>query len=251
MPRFRWSFQPIIAGAIPNLRPTDLSNFRAVVWWLWQCVYSLGISLVVIVLCSIEGVFYLASPACPPVPVMSGHLQCTDTFAWSRGCPFMTGTTVYKGKSSKINFYFYFATFPRIGSMMYLVNIVNWNFQLCLHLTNVATAENLVMICRVVPEICAYSIVDQLVALKVSWITLWVFLVCFFFVNYSSIVCLFLFWLSSRAWTCMFSRASKLTISYRLQFATECKGIVQNCIIFKRVHRVCWGGGSQWPTYAF
>ena len=24
----------------------------------------------------------------------SGHLQCTDTFAWSRGCPFMTGTTV-------------------------------------------------------------------------------------------------------------------------------------------------------------
>ena len=33
-------------------------------------------------------------PACPPVPLMSGHLQCTDTFAWSRGCPFMTGTTV-------------------------------------------------------------------------------------------------------------------------------------------------------------
>ena len=34
-------------------------------------------------------------PACPPVPLMSGHLQCTDTFSWSRGCPFMTGTTVY------------------------------------------------------------------------------------------------------------------------------------------------------------
>ena len=55
--------------------------------------------------------------------------------------------------------------------MMYLVNIVthmqmNWNFQLCLHLTNVATAENLVMICWVVPEIWAYSIVDQLVALS-------------------------------------------------------------------------------------
>ena len=33
--------------------------------------------------------------ACPSVPVASGHLQCTDTFAWSRGCPFMTGTTVY------------------------------------------------------------------------------------------------------------------------------------------------------------
>ena len=32
MPRFRWSFQPKIAGAHPNLRPTDLSNFRAVVW---------------------------------------------------------------------------------------------------------------------------------------------------------------------------------------------------------------------------
>ena len=30
----------------------------------------------------------------PSVPLMSGHLQCTDTFAWSRGCPFMTGTTV-------------------------------------------------------------------------------------------------------------------------------------------------------------
>ena len=32
MPRFRWSFQPKIASAHPNLRPTDLSNFRAVVW---------------------------------------------------------------------------------------------------------------------------------------------------------------------------------------------------------------------------
>ena len=32
MPRFRWSFQPKIAGAHPNFRPTDLSNFRAVVW---------------------------------------------------------------------------------------------------------------------------------------------------------------------------------------------------------------------------
>ena len=29
---FRWSFQPKIAGAHPNLRPTDISNFRAVVW---------------------------------------------------------------------------------------------------------------------------------------------------------------------------------------------------------------------------
>ena len=32
MPRFRWSFQPKIAGAHPNLRPKDLSNFRVVVW---------------------------------------------------------------------------------------------------------------------------------------------------------------------------------------------------------------------------
>ena len=32
MPRFRLSFQPKIAGAHPNLRPTDLSNFHAVVW---------------------------------------------------------------------------------------------------------------------------------------------------------------------------------------------------------------------------
>ena len=24
----------------------------------------------------------------------SDHLSCKDTFAWSRGCPFMTGTTV-------------------------------------------------------------------------------------------------------------------------------------------------------------
>ena len=32
MPRFRWLFQPKIAGAHPNLRPTDLANFRAVVW---------------------------------------------------------------------------------------------------------------------------------------------------------------------------------------------------------------------------
>ena len=33
MPRFRWSFQPKIACAHPNLRPSVLSNFRAVVWW--------------------------------------------------------------------------------------------------------------------------------------------------------------------------------------------------------------------------
>ena len=25
----------------------------------------------------------------------AGHMQWTDTFAWSRGCPFMTGTTVH------------------------------------------------------------------------------------------------------------------------------------------------------------
>ena len=31
----------------------------------------------------------------PPVPPTSGHLSCTDPFAWSRGCPSMTGTTVY------------------------------------------------------------------------------------------------------------------------------------------------------------
>ena len=33
MPRFRWSFQPKIAGAHPNLGPKVRSNFRAVVWW--------------------------------------------------------------------------------------------------------------------------------------------------------------------------------------------------------------------------
>ena len=32
MPRFRWSFQPKIAGAHQNLGPTVRSNFRAVVW---------------------------------------------------------------------------------------------------------------------------------------------------------------------------------------------------------------------------
>ena len=54
--------------------------------------------------------------------------------------------------------------------MMYLVIIVthmqvNWNFQLCHHLT-VTTAENFVMICWMVAEIWAYGIVDQLVALN-------------------------------------------------------------------------------------
>ena len=33
MPRFRWSFQPQIAWANPNLRPTVRSNVRAVIWW--------------------------------------------------------------------------------------------------------------------------------------------------------------------------------------------------------------------------
>ena len=55
-----------------------------------------------------RGVLYVASFTCPLVPLMSGHLSCTDTFSWSRGCPFMAGTTVlYKkrhmiGKSKDI-----------------------------------------------------------------------------------------------------------------------------------------------------
>ena len=79
MPRFRWSFQPKIASAHPNLRPTDLSNFRAVVWWLWQCVYSLGISLLVIVLCSIVRCIIFGVPRLPVrpcderPPAMYGH----------------------------------------------------------------------------------------------------------------------------------------------------------------------------------
>ena len=32
------------------------------------------------------------------LPLISGHLQRTDTFAWSRGCPSMTGTTVFNMK---------------------------------------------------------------------------------------------------------------------------------------------------------
>ena len=44
---------------------------------------------------TLQGVLYLASPTCASVPVTSCHLHCTDTFAWSQGCPFMTGTTVY------------------------------------------------------------------------------------------------------------------------------------------------------------
>ena len=32
------------------------------------------------------------------LPLISGHLQRTDTFAWSRGCPFMTGITVLSFK---------------------------------------------------------------------------------------------------------------------------------------------------------
>ena len=32
------------------------------------------------------------------LPLISGHRQWTDTFAWSRGCPFMTGITVLSFK---------------------------------------------------------------------------------------------------------------------------------------------------------
>ena len=42
----------------------------------------------------VQGVLYLASPACQPIPLMSGHLSCRDTFAWSRGCPFVRGNSV-------------------------------------------------------------------------------------------------------------------------------------------------------------
>ena len=43
-------------------------------------------------------------PRLPSVPVTSGHLQCTDTFAWSRGCPFMTGTTVIMNRLISVGF---------------------------------------------------------------------------------------------------------------------------------------------------
>ncbi len=52
-------------------------------------LYSVSISLVVMLSCKVYSVWCR-----PSVPPMSGHLSCTDTFAWSRGCPFMTGTTV-------------------------------------------------------------------------------------------------------------------------------------------------------------
>ena len=42
--------------------------------------------------------YYVASFTCPPVPLMSGHLSCTDTFAWSRGCLFIAGTTVFASR---------------------------------------------------------------------------------------------------------------------------------------------------------
>ncbi len=41
IPRFRWSFQPKIAGAHPNLRSTVRSNFGAVVWWP-QSIFHIG-----------------------------------------------------------------------------------------------------------------------------------------------------------------------------------------------------------------
>ena len=54
-------------------------------------------TLVVIVVRSLARCIIFGVPACPAVPLTSGHLQCTDTFAWSRGCPFMTDTTVIVG----------------------------------------------------------------------------------------------------------------------------------------------------------
>ena len=51
--------------------------------------------------CKLYPVLHLAPPpARPSVPLTSGHLSCTDTFAWSRGCPFMTGTTVVECTAS-------------------------------------------------------------------------------------------------------------------------------------------------------
>ena len=72
---------------------------------------------------------------------------------------------MYKGKSSKINFYFYFTTLPHSGSMMYLVNIVThickwayiFNLAFIWHL-RVTTAESLViMIDRWSRMTCGYD----------------------------------------------------------------------------------------------
>ena len=55
-------------------------------------LYSVILSLVVMYTVVVQGYYVWRCQAVPPT---SGHLSCTDTFAWSRGCPFMTGTTVH------------------------------------------------------------------------------------------------------------------------------------------------------------
>ena len=47
-----------------------------------------------VVVQAVPGITFGAPTARPSVALTSGHLSCTDTFAWSREYPFMTGTTL-------------------------------------------------------------------------------------------------------------------------------------------------------------
>ena len=61
----------------------------------------------------VQGVLRLASPTRPLAPTTGGHLSYRDTFAWSRGCPFTTGTTVGKMFPSSL-----LVRMPRLPGLM-------------------------------------------------------------------------------------------------------------------------------------
>ena len=107
MPRFRWSVQPKIACA--QLRAPKLASVSSLKFPCCRLVTNeqyqrdaTSSRVMNHVIAANQPLHWLRllyditseKSRILFVPVTSGHLQCTDTFAWSRGCPFMTGTTV-------------------------------------------------------------------------------------------------------------------------------------------------------------
>ena len=78
----------------------------------------------------------LAPPGRPSVPPTSGHLSRTDTFAWSRGCPSTTGTTVIGHQHSAHANYELFLPFRYYKFQFMLSKYINF----CKVATNKTTA---------------------------------------------------------------------------------------------------------------
>ena len=87
IPQLLYYYDALILGSI---------TIAYIIMTMHEIVFSINIAGGDVV---VQGVLRLAPPTRPSE---EGYLSCTDIFAWSRGCPFMTGTTVYLDWNNRV-----------------------------------------------------------------------------------------------------------------------------------------------------